>query len=93
MLATIQSLIDQQANIAIPVANLTPRANLYDLGLTSFDAIRLLVAIEREFKVEFARESLKRDTMASIDAIANAVTALLPAPAAIDIRKDMRKAA
>jgi acyl carrier protein len=87
MFATIQSLIDQQARLAIPAANLTPRANLYDLGLTSFDAIRLLVAIEREFKVEFARESLKRDTMASIDAIANAVTALRPAPAAIEMRK------
>jgi acyl carrier protein len=87
MFATIQNLIDQQAKLAIPAANLTPRANLYDLGLTSFDAIRLLVAIEREFKVEFPRESLKRDTMASIDAIANAVTALLPTPAAIDMRK------
>jgi acyl carrier protein len=87
MFATIQRLIDQQTKLVIPAANLTPRANLYDLGLTSFDAIRLLVAIEREFKVEFARESLKRDTMASIDAIANAVTALLQTPAAIDMRQ------
>ena len=30
MFATIQGLIDQEATLAIPAANLTPRANLYE---------------------------------------------------------------
>ncbi|WP_036286169.1 acyl carrier protein [Methylocystis sp. ATCC 49242] len=76
MFATIQRLIDQEAKLAIPAANLMPRANLYDLGLTSFDAVRLLVAVERAFKVEFPREMLNRRSMASIDAIAKAVLAM-----------------
>lgn len=86
MFATIQRLIDQETRLAIPAANLTPRANLYDLGLTSFDAIRLLVAIEREFKVEFPRETLKRDSMGSIETIARALQDALPAPFAEELR-------
>jgi acyl carrier protein len=73
MIATLQRLIDREANLAVPAAHLTPRADLYELGLTSFDAIRVLLAIEREFKVEFARETLKREAMASVEAIARAL--------------------
>ncbi len=73
MFATIQRLIDQEAKLVIPAANLTPRANLYDLGLTSFDAIRVLVAVERAFKIEFPRELLNRKSASSIESIAKAV--------------------
>lgn len=82
MFATIQHLIQQEAGLAIPAAHVTPHANLYDLGLTSFGAVCLLVAVERAFRVEFPRESLKRDTMATILAIAKAVQALQPAATA-----------
>lgn len=86
MFATIQRLIDQEASLAIPAANLTPRADLYALGLTSFDAVRLLVAIERAFKVELSREQLNRDTMATIAAIAAAIEAARPTPV-VELRK------
>ncbi|MGA8172460.1 MAG: acyl carrier protein [Methylocystis sp.] len=76
MFATIQRLIDQETKLALPAASLTPRANLYSLGLTSFDAIRLLVAVERAFGIEFPREMLNREAAASIEAIANAVEAM-----------------
>jgi acyl carrier protein len=79
MFATIQRLIDQETKLAIPAANLTPRASLYNLGLTSFDAIRLLVAVERAFKIEFQREMLNRESAASIETIAKAVMQQTPA--------------
>ncbi|HEY8162320.1 MAG TPA: acyl carrier protein [Methylocystis sp.] len=86
MFGTIQRVIDQEAKLAIPAANLTPRADLYALGLTSFDAIRLLVAIERAFKVEFPREALKRETVASIESIATALEAALPSQGLTETR-------
>jgi acyl carrier protein len=86
MFAIIQRLIDQEAKLAIHASNLTPRANLYDLGLTSFDAIRLLVAVERAFKIEFQREILNRESVASIEAIARAVQAMQEAPS-VEVRK------
>jgi acyl carrier protein len=76
MFATIQRLIEQEAHLAVPAARLTPGANLYKLGLTSYDATRLLIAIEREFQVEFPDDALDDKALASIEAIAIAVLSL-----------------
>ncbi|WP_442756619.1 phosphopantetheine-binding protein [Methylocystis sp. JAN1] len=81
MFSAIQTIIDREVDLTIPATDLTPRADLYALGLTSFGAIRLLVAIERAFKVELPREMLKRETAASIAAIVTAIQAAKPAPA------------
>ena len=78
MFAKIQRVIEQETNLRVPATRLTPRANLYDLGLTSFDAVRLLVAIERAFKVEFPRKMLKRQSAVSIEAIVMALCAVQP---------------
>ena len=75
MFALIQRLIDTETRLAVPATRLTARANLFELGLTAFDAVRLLIAVEKAFKVEFPRETLKRQTVASIEAIAQAVRA------------------
>ena len=90
MIAMIQRLIDEEATLPIPAHCLTPRANLYELGLTSFDAIRLLVAIEWAFRVEFPRELLNRQTVASIEAITTALRAVRPSTA---LAKELRAAA
>jgi acyl carrier protein len=81
MFETIQRLIDQEVQISVPAAHLTPRANLYELGMTPYTAIRLLLAIEREFRVEFARDSLTRETMATMENIVRGVRVAQFAPA------------
>lgn len=81
MFETIQSLIDQEAQIRIPASNLTPRANLYELGMTPYTAIRLLLAIEREFRIEFPRDSLNRESMATMENIVRRVRASQFVPA------------
>lgn len=81
MFETIQRLIDQEVQISVPASHLTPRANLYELGMTPYTAIRLLLAIEREFRVEFARDSLTRETMATMENIVRGVRAAQFAPA------------
>ncbi len=80
MIAAIQRLIDHEAELALPASQLTPRANLFALGLTSFDAVRLLVAIEREFKIEFPHAMLKCETVHSIESIVQALRAAQPVP-------------
>ncbi len=87
MITTIQRVIAQEANLVIPASSLVSHANLYNLGLTAFDAVRLLVAIEREFKVEFPREILTRDSVVSIEKIAMVVTALQQPPGCEAMRK------
>jgi acyl carrier protein len=80
MLTAIQSLIDREAPLALPAGEIAPRADLFALGLTAFDAVRLLLAIEREFHVELPRDMLKRETAQSIEAIVQALQALRPVP-------------
>lgn len=76
MFATIQRLIEQETRVAVANGKLAPDADLYALGLTSFDAIRLLVAVERAFNVTFPRAALHSKTMGSIEAIAVSVLAM-----------------
>jgi acyl carrier protein len=78
MTTTITQLIDRETHLALPASDITPPADLFALGLTAYDAICLLVAIEHEFGVEFPREALKRETMGSIDAIGQALAAATP---------------
>jgi acyl carrier protein len=73
MFATILRVIDQEARLAVPAADLTPGADLYKLGLTPYSAVRALLALEREFGVELPRNLLRRETMQSVDAIAQAL--------------------
>ncbi|KAF2989069.1 phosphopantetheine-binding protein [Methylocystis sp. MJC1] len=80
MIATIRRIIEQETKLAVPAARLTPHANLYDLGLTPFGAVLVLVAIEREFKIELPRVLLKRETAASIASIALAIESLRSPP-------------
>jgi acyl carrier protein len=88
MFEIIKRLIAREAKLAVPVSDLTPRADLYELGLTPYTAIRLLLAVEREFGVELPRKSLNRAAMASIESIALCVreAKFAPAPDEEEIR-------
>jgi acyl carrier protein len=79
MIAAIQRLLDRETQLALSAADIRASADLYALGLTSFAAVRLLLAVEREFHVELPPEMLKRETARSIEAIAAALHAVLPA--------------
>jgi hypothetical protein len=80
MLSVILRLIDQEAMLLVPAGNLTSRADLYALGLTPYSAVRLLLALEREFCVEFPRGALKRETMGSLESIVQALRLASPRP-------------
>ncbi|MBM3564164.1 MAG: acyl carrier protein [Alphaproteobacteria bacterium] len=81
MFESLKSLIDQEAQIRVPASHLTPRANLYELGMTPYTAIRLLLAIERQFRVEFPRDSLNQQTMATMENIVRCIRASQFVPA------------
>ena len=80
MITDIQRLLDRETQLSLPAADITARADLYALGLTSFGAIRLLLAVERAFNVELPREMLQRETARSIEAIVQALQGPGPLP-------------
>ncbi len=79
----INEIVDREALLHIPAADLTPNEDLFALGLTPYSAVRLMLALEREFRVEFSREAMKRETVRSLAAIECALHHARPvAPAA-----------
>lgn len=50
------------------------------LGLDSVDALELVVALEREFRIAISSEEVGRDSFASIRALAGLVAALAAEP-------------
>ena len=75
-LQTIRRLIDENANLTTPARDLAPNTDLYRAGLAPFMAIRLMLALEREFGVEFPKPMLNCRSMASIGAIGECISAL-----------------
>lgn len=70
MIKTIRRLIDESRNLPTAAASLSSDADLYRAGLTPFSAIQVMLALEKEFGVEFPKRMLNRQSMSSIDAIA-----------------------
>jgi acyl carrier protein len=52
-------------------------ADLHDAGMTSFDAVQLMLALEEAFGIEFPERMLNRKLFSSINNIEAAVNELL----------------
>ncbi len=74
---TVRRLLDQQGCLHRPAMAIASGANLYDEGLTPFAAIRIMLALEEHFEIEFPVSMLRRQSFASIDSIV-ACLELLP---------------
>lgn len=79
MRETIRRLLQENGRLHTPVESLSDSADLYKAGLTPFAAIRTMLAIEEAFDVEFPVNMLRRQSFASIDAIAACLDEIKPA--------------
>lgn len=70
------SLIDEMKLITVPAASLVPEQDLYELGLTSFGSVQLMLALEDRFGVEFADTMMNRKTFQTLSSIENALSTL-----------------
>jgi acyl carrier protein len=76
MIDAIRNLLQEHGRLHQPVNSLTSDASLYDAGLTPFAAIRTMLALEEAFKIEFPASMQRRQSFASINAIAACVKEL-----------------
>ena len=76
VIETIRRLIDEKGNLATPARDLALGADLFRVGLTPFTAIQLMLALEKEFGVEFPKQMLNRRCMSSINAIRSCICEL-----------------
>ena len=82
----IRQLLEQHGRLHSPVDQITSTADLYDAGLTPFAAIRVMLALEESFGIEFPVRLLRRQSFASIDAIVACVEEIKPASKELDSR-------
>ena len=69
----IRAIVAAHGRLAVDVAGLSDRDDLYRAGLTSHASVNLMLALEDEFDVEFPERMLRRQTFESIAAISDAV--------------------
>jgi acyl carrier protein len=83
---TVRRLLAEHGRLHVPVESLSSSADLYEAGLTPFAAIRVMLALEEQFEVEFPVRWLRRQTFASIDAITACLSELVGSTQALRTR-------
>lgn len=69
MIENIRHALDVRGRLPVAASLIAPWANLYEMGLTPFNAIQVMLEIEKEFSVEFPESMLNRRNFASIAAM------------------------
>jgi acyl carrier protein len=72
----IRGVLREHAGLAVEVEGLADDASLFDAGLSSMSTVNVMLALEDAFDVEFPESMLSRKTFESVQAIAEAVSAL-----------------
>lgn len=75
----IRRILAEHGRLPVDVASLGDEADLYQAGLTSHASVNVMLALEEGFGVEFPPAMLRKRTFASVAAIREAVSSLLPA--------------
>lgn len=73
MIDQVRDIVRSMGFLGERADTLAPDADLYDLGMTSFASVQLMLALEEAFDIEFPERMLNRRTFASLDAIATAI--------------------
>ena len=77
MAAQIRELIGNHKILPVPVATIRDEDDLYELGMSSFASVQLMLALEEAFDIEFPETMLNRKTFATISAIDRSVSELV----------------
>jgi len=73
MIQRIRAVIDNHAQLSVRCEALPNNASLYDAGMTSLASVRLMLALEDEFGIEFPDNMLRREVFESVDSIREAL--------------------
>jgi acyl carrier protein len=77
----IRDVLAAHGRMPVDPHTVDSEADLYELGLTSYASVNVLIALEDAFGIEFPDEALNKSTFASVSAIEHAVERVLQSPA------------
>ncbi|WP_217562683.1 acyl carrier protein [Paenibacillus sp. GbtcB18] len=70
----LKKIIAENVELEQPIDDVKPEENLFAIGMDSMDCVKLIVAIESEFQMEFSTDDIV-DHFQSIQSITNYVEA------------------
>jgi len=76
MIEIIRHALDVRGHLPVAASLIAPWANLYEIGLTPFNAIQVMLELEKEFSIEFPDRMLNRQNFASLSAMLSCVKQL-----------------
>lgn len=76
MKESIRKIIAETVELPDGVERLGDNGDLYDAGMTSFDSVQLMLALEDAFAIEFPERMLNRKLFSTIANIEAAVSEL-----------------
>lgn len=74
--ATIREVLDRYGRLAAPAGGVADGDDLYQLGLTSHTTVKVMLALEDAFEVEFPDQFFRKSTFSSVAAIREALLEL-----------------
>ena len=77
MKTRIRSIIAEVIDLPGGIDSVSDSTDLHDAGMTSFDAVQLMLALEDAFDIEFPERMLNRKLFSSIGSIDAALNELL----------------
>lgn len=72
----VRTILAQHARLAVDVATISDRDDLYAAGMTSHASVTVMLACEDAYDVEFPQQLLKKTTFATVVAISDALAGL-----------------
>ena len=78
MATQIRELIGNHKILPVPLERVRDEDDLYELGMTSFASVQLMLALEEAFDIEFPERMLNRRSFATMDAIGACISELRP---------------
>jgi acyl carrier protein len=73
----IRQTLDKHGRLTVPAASLGDASDLYAVGLGSFAAVQVMLALEEQFGVEFPDRMLNRKSWLSVGTISACLTELM----------------
>jgi len=70
-------VIENHAQLPVKCESLPDNASLYNAGMTSLASVRLMLALEDEFNIEFPDHMLRREVFESVSTIREALDLII----------------
>lgn len=73
----IAEIVVSHGKLPHAAADLRPDADLFDLGMSSYNAVQIMMALEERYDIRFPDELLRKEHFATLGRLASAVRSLL----------------